>query len=91
LQALIEAGRTSAHLHQIAAVEFLRDARIAELPDTAFELACLVSKNQVQIRLVGLGGSLLFGEHKKKSDEEFAFFEVRQVGNVNVFHGMSGR
>ncbi len=86
LQAVFEAGGRAAGLDHVAALEVLGDARVAGLPDAAFELAGFVAQNEVEVGLVGLGGALLLGQDEEEAVEELAFVEVGQIGDVDVFH-----
>ena len=86
LQAIVEARNRAAHFDNVSAFEFFRDARVRRIPDAAFNLPRLVSQDQIQIRLVRLGGSLLLVQHQKKRVEVLALFEPRQIGDIDVLH-----
>ena len=76
----------AAGLDHVAALEVFGDARVAGLPDTAFELAGLVAQNEAEVGLVGLGSALLLGQDEEEAVEELALVEVGQIGDVDVFH-----
>ena len=69
LHAVVVLRRAAAHLHQVAALELPRDARIAGVPHAAFDLAGLVAEDQVQVRLVGFRCALLFVQDKEEAVE----------------------
>ncbi len=86
LQAIVEARHRTADLHDVSALKFLRDARIAGIPNARLDLPRLVAQDQIQIWLVGLGRSLLLVQHQEKCVEVPALFERRQIGNIDILH-----
>ena len=86
LQAIVESLDAAAHFHYVAAVEVFGDARIGRLPGAGLHLTRLVAENQVEIGLVGLGGSELPGQNQEITIEQLSFFEGSQISYINVFH-----
>ena len=86
LQPIVKARDGAANFNDVSPFKILRDTRITRIPYPRLNLPCLIPQDQVQIRLVGPGSSLLLVQHQEKRIEDPALLEGREIGNIDVLH-----